>query len=242
MPDKFPTQPESLRRSRWLIVVIFAIAMAWVESSVVLYLRTMLDRLNPYQPEPLPVVGGLATAEIVREAATLVMLASVGWLAGWNRRSRLGYFLTAFGVWDLFYYVFLKVLTGWPHSLFDWDVLFLIPLPWWGPVLAPVLIALLMIAWGTLASQSGRARPLTLSNVTAWGLNFIGTGLALYVFMADALRVADRGAEVIRNVLPTRFDWPLFCVALLFMSAPALECVWAARFGGNAVTTASPVD
>jgi hypothetical protein len=60
----------------------------------------------------------------------------------------------AFGVWDIFYYVFLKVLTGWPHSLMDWDILFLLPLPWWGPVIAPVSIAVLMILWGTAASQA----------------------------------------------------------------------------------------
>ncbi len=61
--------------------------------------------------------------------------------------------VVAFGVWDIFYYVFLKVMCDWPRSLFDWDILFLLPLPWWGPVLAPVSIALLMIVWGTLASQ-----------------------------------------------------------------------------------------
>jgi hypothetical protein len=117
---------------RWFVVTLFAIAMAWVESAVVFYLRTMIDRIEPYQPNPLPEFGGLEKAELTRELATLVMLAAVGWLAGRNWRSRMGYFLVAFGVWDIFYYVFLKVLTGWPRSLLDWDILFLIPLPWWG--------------------------------------------------------------------------------------------------------------
>src|ERR1051326_1970934 len=143
---------------RWLVVVVFAIAMAWVESAVVYYLRTMIHRINPYQANPLPIIGGLGPAEMVREAATLVMLFTIGVLAGKTWRSRLGYSAFAFGVWDIFYYVFLKVMCDWPKSLLDWDILFLLPLPWWGPVLAPVLIALLMIVWGTLASRFDRVR------------------------------------------------------------------------------------
>ena len=131
---------------RWLTVVVFATAMAWVESAVVYDLRTMIDRIEPFQPNPLPIIGGLGRVELVREVATLVMLFTVGLLAGRAWRSRLGYSAVAFGVWDICYYVFLKLICGWPHSLMDWDILFLMPLPWWGPVLAPVVIALLMIA------------------------------------------------------------------------------------------------
>ena len=80
------------------------------------------------------------------------MLGSVGWLAGQTRRSRAALAIVAFGTWDIFYYVFLVPLTGWPRSLLDWDILFLLPLPWWGPVLAPMLIASLMVAGGTLVA------------------------------------------------------------------------------------------
>ena len=114
---------------RWGVVVVYAMAMAWVESSVVFYLRTMIDRIEPYQPNPLPVIGKLGPAELVREAATLVMLLTVGMLAGRNWRSRLGYTAFAFGVRDICYYVFLRKMCGWPHSLLDWDILFLLPLP-----------------------------------------------------------------------------------------------------------------
>jgi len=208
---------------RWLAVVIFAMAMAWVESAVVFYLRTMVDRIEPYQPNPLPFAAGFALAEIVREGATLIMLLMVGILAGRNWRSRLGYSAIAFGAWDIFYYVFLKVMCGWPHSLLDWDILFLIPLPWWGPVLAPVSVALLMILWGTLASQF--AHPDVNRSLTwkVWSLNLIGVVLALYVFMADSLRVANQGREVLGNVLPTRFNWPWFCLALLLMAMPVID-------------------
>ena len=138
-----------------MTVTVYAVAMAWVESAVVFYLRTMVDRIQPYQADPLPIVGRLGVAELFREAATLLMLLTVGMLAGRNWRARLGYSAIAFGVWDIFYYVFLKVMCGWPKSLFDWDILFLLPLPWWGPVIAPVSIALLMILWGTLAAGWG---------------------------------------------------------------------------------------
>jgi hypothetical protein len=114
-------------------------------------------------------------------------------------------------------------MCGWPNSLLDWDILFLIPLPWWGPVLAPMLIALLMIFWGTLATQFERPRPPSLSNWRVWVLNFIGVGLALYVFMTDAIRVADGGVEALRNLLPVYFNWPLFLVALALMAAPVVK-------------------
>ena len=146
--------------ARWLLVAAFAVAMAWLESATVYYLRTLVDRIEPYQPNPLPIQGALGQVELVREAATLVMLATLGMVAGATWRARWGYAAIAFGIWDIFYYVFLRVMSGWPQSLFDWDVLFLIPLPWWGPVLAPALIAVLMIVWGTIVTRP-RARTLS---------------------------------------------------------------------------------
>jgi len=132
-------------RARWVLIVTFAAAMAWVEAACVYYLRVMVDRVEPYQPDPLPIRGILGEVELVREGATLLMLATTGILAGRTWRARLSYAAIAFGSWDILYYVFLRIISGWPASLFDWDILFLLPLPWWGPVLAPVCIASLMI-------------------------------------------------------------------------------------------------
>ena len=208
---------------RWGVVVLYAIAMAWVESAVVLYLRTMAGRLDPYQANPLPLAPGVASAELVREAATIVMLASVGWLAGWNWRTRFAYFLVGFGVWDVFYYVWLRPLTNWPRGWLDWDVLFLIPLPWWGPVLAPCLIAALMVVFGTVVTQA------RVGQETPWprGFAIVGCGggvlLALYVFMTDALRVAPQGTLALRQMLPTHFNWPLFWLALALMALPVID-------------------
>lgn len=220
---------------RWSVVGVFATAMAWVEAAVVLYLRTMLDRLEPYQPRPLPEIGGLAGAELIREVATLVMLATVGWLAGSTTRSRAAFALVAFGLWDLAYYVFLVPLTGWPNSLVDWDILFLIPLPWWGPVVAPASIALLMIAGGTLvARQDSLERPF----LPGWRTGILAMGgavLALYVFMADAIEAVRTGSPSIRDLLPVRFLWPQFLVALALMAAPVIELAWRARSRGGGV-------
>ena len=146
---------ETSARARWGIVAAFAVAMAWMEAATVLYIRTLVDRIEPYQADPLPLHGALGNVELWREAATLVMLAAVGWLAGRTWRQRAGYAALAFGIWDVMYYVFLRPISGWPNTLLDWDILFLLPLPWWGPVLAPVSIAVLMILWGTLITQAG---------------------------------------------------------------------------------------
>jgi hypothetical protein len=214
-----PNEPQPQRR-RYLVVVVFALAMAWVESAVVFYLRTHIDRIEPYQTNPLPVVGGFGRAELVREFSTLVMLFAVGFLAARTWRARIGYMLIAFGAWDIFYYVFLKVMCGWPNSLVDWDILFLLPLPWWGPVLAPVLIATLMISWGTLAVLIEHNPPRHVSKGRIWLVCLTGVVVALYVFMADALRVSAHGVSAVREVLPVWFNWPLFLVALGLMSVP----------------------
>lgn len=199
--------------------------MAWVESAVVFYLRTLVDRLEPYQPNPLPIAGGIGSAELVREAATLVMLAAVGWLAGRTGRSRFGYFVAAFGIWDIFYYVFLIPMTGWPRSLLDWDILFLIPLPWWGPVLAPVMIAVLMIVGGVLlACNDARDGPPLWPQPWSRWLSGVGVVLALYVFMADAIGAVRRG-ESVQTMLPVTFNWPLFLVAWTLMALPAVALV-----------------
>ena len=207
-------------RMRWTMVMVFAIAMAWVEAACVFYLRALVDRIEPYQVNPLPIHGALGKVELWREAATLVMLATLGLLAGRTWRTRAGYAAMAFGAWDIFYYVFLRVMTGWPKTLLDWDILFLLPLPWWGPVLAPVSIAVVMILWGTLVTQAGdRASEARWS----WALASLGIALALAIFMIDAWRALPHGRDAVLQVLPTTFNWPLFVVALLLMASPALH-------------------
>jgi hypothetical protein len=210
------------KRTLLAIVVAFAIAMAWVEAASVYYIRSLVDRIEPYQTHPLPINDALGYVELWREAATLVMIATLGMLAGRTWRHRAGYAAIAFGAWDIFYYVFLRVMSGWPSTLLDWDILFLLPLPWWGPVLAPVSIALLMILWGTLATQSDDD---ATDPRWAAALGCAGIALALGVFMIDAWRALPGGRDAVVRVLPDDFNWPMFWVALLLMACPALHQV-----------------
>lgn len=210
---------------RWLVVVLFAAAMAWVEAAVVLYLRILIDRIQPYQPNPLPASQGLAGAELLREASTMVMLWAVGWLAGTEKRTRLGYALIAFGAWDILYYIFLVPLSGWPQSLFDWDILFLIPVPWWGPVLAPASIAALMILAGTIITQFQQDGQSLWPRRSAWMASLGGACLALYAFMRDALQAMPAGPGAVRDVLPVSFNWPLFAIAFILLSVPVLDMI-----------------
>ena len=210
---------------QWWLVVLYALAMAWVEAAVVFYLRFHMDRLVPYQTNPLPEIGGFALAEVVREGATMIMLATVGCLAGRTWRSRVAFSLLAFGVWDIAYYIWLVPLTGWPRSIFEWDILFLIPLPWWGPVWSPASIAALMILFGTIvAIHDAPERPLWPSALSMFAAG-LGVVLALYVFIADSLRVvvADGSFDRLRDALPQWFNWPLFIVALALLAAPVIS-------------------
>ena len=206
-----------------MVVVGFAIAMAWVESASVFYIRALVDRIEPYQANPLPLNPALGNVELWREAATLVMLATLGALAGRTWRHRAAYAAIAFGVWDIFYYVFLRLISGWPNTLLDWDILFLLPLPWWGPILAPISIAVLMIVWGTLETQSRK-------DISAprwpWALGWTGIAVALAAFMIDAWRALPHGRDAVLQVLPTTFNWPMFVLALLLMASPVMYRVF----------------
>lgn len=138
-----------------IVVSLFAIAMGLLESAVVIYLRDILYPggfefpLNPMRPD-------LVWTEILRELATLVMLLGVGILAGRNLAERFAWFLYSFAVWDIFYYAFLRVLIGWPESLMTWDVLFLLPVTWTGPVITPLIVSATMIIFALLIILASR--------------------------------------------------------------------------------------
>jgi hypothetical protein len=184
----------------WLIT--YAIAMAYVESAVVVYLRAL------YYPQGLafplvPLPPDMVAIEIGREAATLVMLLGVAMLAGKERWERFIAFCVSFGVWDLFYYVWLWLLLRWPPSLLTWDVLFLIPVPWTGPVLAPVVVSILLVIGGLLLwSKGARGEPVRFP-IPLRILALTGALLVLGSFVLD-FRVA------LSQVQPPTFRWGLF--------------------------------
>ena len=221
MPSAAPGVRFGLRAAmpRVLVVLLFATAMAYVEAAAVLYLRTLYGGVDPLHRSrpPLTPVPDLLGIEVGREAATIVMLATVGWLAGRGPTGRLGGFLAAFGAWDIGYYVFLWVFAGWPASPMAGDILFLLPLPWWGPVLAPALIAAVLVATGGLllareAGDGGPGRP----GRQVWLLVLGGGGLCLIAFTADALLALPRGLNAAFAVHGVdAFPWPLYLAGLL---------------------------
>lgn len=147
-----------------LHVAIFAIAFGFLEAAVVVYLRHLVgasgEVINP--KEVLFLVPGIAflepqtavkivtnsqilTVEQIREAATIIMLFSVASLASKNLKQIAAFFFLAFGIWDIFYYVFLRLAINWPASFADYDIFFLLPVPWVGPIVVPVIISLILI-------------------------------------------------------------------------------------------------
>jgi len=185
-----------------LYIVVFAIAMAYLESVVVVYLREL------FYPEgfmfPLKLLPSwLLVAELGREAATIVMLGAVAFLAGTRRWERFAVFIIAFGIWDIFYYVWLKVLLDWPASLLEWDILFLIPLPWIGPVIAPVLISVLMIIAGLVILRRLDAGKIFKPGVWTWSLSIAGSFVILFTFMRDV-------EATLHQALPQPFWYPVF--------------------------------
>lgn len=131
-----------------LICFLFGIAFGFVESSVVIYLRGALDMLSSNIPS-IQVVADLSvrllSIEVFREAATMIMLIAVSFLAAKTARERWAIFLWTFATWDIFYYIFLWLAIRWPSSLTTSDVLFLIPMPWHAQVWFPIAVDVLML-------------------------------------------------------------------------------------------------
>ena len=199
-------------------VTLFGIAFGMVEAAVVIYMRAL------YFPEgfsfPIQAIADpIVYTELWRELATIVMLAAVGILAGRTRVERFAYFLISFAVWDIFYYVFLKLFIDWPASLLTWDILFLLPVAWIGPVAAPVILSLLMIALALMLIAKGA--PL---HWREWVLLIGGAFISILSFTLDFatyLKEHAGNTELYREVgalsltyIPTDFDWWIFALAV----------------------------
>lgn len=177
------------------IAVVFSIAFAYIESAVVVYLRVIF---HPHGfTFPLEVFGVTAEAkrllvtEIGREAATLVLILTSAWLFGQLRQERAAYFLAIFAVWDVFYYVWLKVLLDWPASIMDWDVLFLIPAVWASPVLYPILVSVAMFAFAVaILYHCAHGRPLIVTRADWLGW-LVSTGIIVVSFCLGGRRITQ---------------------------------------------------
>ena len=215
-------------KKTFAVVCIFSVAMAALESAVVVYLRAL------YYPDGFSVAFRLIDAhiiqvELLRELATLVMLVTIGYLAGKSFAERMAYFLLSFAVWDIFYYGWLKVLIDWPASIMEWDILFLIPFTWLGPVLAPILCSLTMILLSLVLLRHNRAVPPLV-----WSCLIGGSLLILCTFMVDYGRLiiangfADDYPLLLQNpdfldvasgFLPQSFNWVVFAFGEILLLA-----------------------
>jgi hypothetical protein len=207
----------------------FAIAMGMLESAVVIYLRDILYPegfdfpLNPVRPD-------LVWTEIGRELATLVMLLTLGILTGRTLAERFAWFLYAFAVWDIFYYIFLWILIGWPESIMTWDVLFLLPVTWTGPVLSPLIVACTMIVFALMILLKSREepvseRPLRISGLI-WLLLISGSLILITAFtwdysgfVLDKMSLGDiwtlpksQVHAMVHEYIPEKFNWWLFSI------------------------------
>jgi len=190
------------------IVSLFAISMAYLESAVVVYLRAMYgieDLIRDINFE----TDIYTFIEIGREVATIVMLVLIGLIAGISWQKKLGYFFLSFGIWDIFYYIWLFIFIQWPKSLFEWDILFLIPLPWWGPVIAPILISILLISIGYLLISDVKIKFTSID----WIVFVLSIIVLLYTFTEDSIKVIFSGTGDLTQIRPTSFNWILFLVA-----------------------------
>lgn len=184
-------------------ITLFAIGFALVEAAVVVYLRNIqYPEGFGFPPKMLP--ASIFRTEVIREAATIIVLVATGVLAGKTPLARFSAFLIAFGVWDMFYYIWLKVFLDWPKTLLDWDILFLIPKPWVAPVLAPLLVCVGFITCGTWSfTREERGRPVRVTRVD-WMVEGIAGLLIITSFLMND-----------GTTMPETFPWWLFLLGLL---------------------------
>ncbi|UCC98798.1 MAG: hypothetical protein JSW66_02670 [Phycisphaerales bacterium] len=208
------------------IAIAFSVAFAYIEAAVVVYLRAIFHPGGFTFPMKVfgagPLTKRLLLTEIGREAATIVLIFTAAWLFGRNRRQRVAYFLTIFAVWDIFYYVWLKVLIDWPASIMDWDILFLIPVAWASPVLYPVLISVTMFAFAViLLCRPCSAGPFKVTLLDWFGF-FVSGLIVVFSFSVAGLHITEQD-------FASYFYRPLFAAGYLLGVAVFARCLLKSR-------------
>ena len=214
-----------------LTISLFSIAMGFMEGAVVVYLRKI------YYPDgftfPLmPIDPNLALTEVIREAATLIMLITIGIIAGRTKTERFGFFIFCFAVWDITYYISLYLILGWPSSFFTWDILFLIPVTWVGPVIGPVLNSLSMMAFALLISYFTTKNRGIQIKAREWFLLIIGSLIVIVSYTEDYVTFMqsqfsfwqllspsnnDKVMQLATSYIPESFAWWIFIIGETFI-------------------------
>ncbi|MGM0531444.1 MAG: hypothetical protein ACQER7_08840 [Bacteroidota bacterium] len=223
---------DKVNNLQFLWITLFGISMAFFESSIVVYLREL------YYPEgfsfPLEIVDPhIAVTEFLRELFSLVMIITVALIATRNFMQRFSNFLYIFAVWDIFYYIFLKLLLGWPASLMTWDILFLVPVPWSGPVITPVLISLIMIMFALTIRYFNRLSNFKMFlEIREWLVLLAGALVVIVSFIWDYMRylfghypsgaesmgeLSDNLETITLNYIPQEFNWWIYMLGVLLL-------------------------
>ena len=212
---------------KWIALSLLAISFAYIESAVVVYLRAI------YYPQgftfPLALIlQSHIIIELGRELATMILLLAAAWICDSRGWMRFAYFCFMFGAWDIFYYVWLKVFLNWPVSVFDWDVLFLFPLPWLGPVLSPVLVAISLVVSAIMIirkiEKGKRFKPAFVDYLMALS----GCGLILLTYMIDF-------EAMLHFKIPRPYHWEIFIIGLLLGWIAFLNTYFQLNLKGEAI-------
>ena len=225
--------------ARLAVLAVVAVALAYIEASVVVYLRQVIvpvreihfpsavrEVLPLLSPEQLEQAGhevaSLLVVEVIREITPIAVLLAVAWGLSRRKAETTALFMIGFALWDVFYYGFLKILLDWPASLTTWDVLYLIPTAWVAPVWAPLVVSVTLLLGGmAILHRSGRHQ-VAKGPLWAWLLVVLGVGLVLASFL---LRTKEAF-----QAAPVQFDWPWFLAG--WLSAVG-GMVWLLRSGSS---------
>jgi len=199
-------------------IFLFSTAFGFIEATVVIYLRQI------YYPEgfsfPIKIISDKTIfIEYLREFATLILIFSASCVAGKTKMEKFAYFMYIFGIWDIFFYIFLNFFLNWPSSILEYDLLFLIPVAWVGPVLAPVIISVLLISAGIIIIYFENNNYKIYQTKLLWLLEISGGFIVFISFILSA-------GDVINRLYPAHFYWWLFCSGVIIAILPFIYSIY----------------
>lgn len=206
--DDLRRRPSSTRILVWL--GIFAVAFGYIEAAVAHYLRMHLYPDGFHASVLLVADSHTVAVEAGRELCTLLVIAAAAALTPGPPMRRVANFVYVFAIWDLTYYAALWLFEGWPASLLAWDLLFVIPVPWFAPVLAPISISCIgIIGACSVHVILNRRKEL----IVPWH----GFALVNGALMAWEISFMLHDGPLDR--FPTRYRWWLFLLGIALAGA-----------------------
>ncbi|HCG76439.1 MAG: hypothetical protein COZ37_02135 [bacterium (Candidatus Ratteibacteria) CG_4_10_14_3_um_filter_41_18] len=198
--------------NKYIWLILFAIAMGYLEAAVVSYLRELYCPGGFTFPFPMPPVK-LYLTELGRELSTIVMLVGIAIVSSSAGIIRIAYFLLLFGLWDIFYYFWLYILLQWPTSFLDWDILFSIPVSWAAPVIAPLIVSFLFIGFSVIIFYLHSKGYKIIISFWEGVTSLVGLLLIFLSMTIDALFEP----RIYLYQAPSSFHWGLFNCGIIIL-------------------------